>query len=50
MKIFLDFSQKIDPRDIYLELRTAGRGELFTTVRVGNLEFDKYRQREYKNL
>lgn len=49
-KLYNDFKEVVKPKDLYVELKVAGRGELFTTVRVGNMNFDDFKDREYKNL
>jgi 7-cyano-7-deazaguanine reductase len=49
-KLYNDFKAVVKPKDLYVELIVAGRGELFTTVRVGNMDFDNFKKREYKNL
>jgi NADPH-dependent 7-cyano-7-deazaguanine reductase QueF len=49
-KIFRYFKKILSPKDIFLRLEVAGRGELFTTIRLGNLELDRFKEREFKNL
>ena len=49
-KIYQDFKETIKPEIMYLKLEVAGRGELYTTVRVGAMALDKYEVRNYQNL
>ncbi len=49
-KIYKEFQRVIKPSTMYLKLEVAGRGELFTTIRVGNDTLDTFPAREYKNL
>lgn len=49
-KIFRDFIKAIEPRKIWLKLEVAGRGEIFTTVRLGDDELENYKERVVKNL
>ncbi len=49
-KIYKEFKNIINPVKMYLRLDVAGRGELFTTIRIGDMELDNYSEREYKNL
>lgn len=49
-KIWKDFTNVIHPEDMFLKLEVAGRGELYTTVRLGNYDFDALQDREYRNL
>lgn len=49
-KIYNDFKNAVQPNDIFLKLEVAGRGELYTTVRLGNMDLDKLQEREYRNL
>ena len=49
-KIYKEFTDVIRPLSMYLRLDVAGRGEIFTTIRIGDYSLDKYPLREYKNL
>ena len=49
-KIYKEFKEKIKPKSLYLKLDVAGRGEIFTTIRVGDIILEGLRTREYKNL
>ena len=50
-KIYTYFCEVIKPKEAYLRLEVAGRGELFTTVTLGNVElFDGLQERFFKNL
>jgi len=49
-RISLDFRKTIKPKKMFIKLEVAGRGEMFTTVRVGDITLEGLKPREYKNL
>lgn len=49
-RILSDFKKIIKPKSLYLRLEVAGRGEIFTTIRVGDIVLEGLKPREYKNL
>lgn len=49
-KIYSHFKEVIQPKDLFIRLDVAGRGVIFTTIRLGNMEFDKLSERNFKNL
>jgi 7-cyano-7-deazaguanine reductase len=49
-KIYKDFKKAINPKKLYIQLDTAGRGEIFTTIRLGDMDLDNLKNRETKNL
>ena len=49
-KIFKELKETLYPQKIYIELDVAGRGEIFTRIRLGNLELSKFKERYFKNM
>jgi len=49
-KIYQEFKKTISPKDLLVKLEVAGRGEIFTTIRVGNYSLERFKPRLFKNL
>lgn len=46
-KLYNEFNDVVKPKDLYVELQTAERGEICTTTRVGNLDLAKYEEKPF---
>jgi 7-cyano-7-deazaguanine reductase len=49
-RIYKDFKKIVQPKEFYLRLDTAGRGEVFTTVHLGDQKLQYFQEREVNNL
>ena len=49
-KIYKDFKKFINPKKLYILIEVAGRGEIFTTIRLGDLSLENFKNRKIKNL
>lgn len=49
-KIYNDIKKIVNPQKMYMRLETAGRGEIFTTIRLGDMSLENFKERVVKNL